>query len=420
MASTPNQTITAIISDPINGLPTTYRTERPCAVETELPAKGSALGTRFGTKYQNNIVIDANKIPKGGQTMEVIIHCDPLPGGLMKGSTKIREINAAMLYTEQVVSVASVGTSDPNVTYQPINPELSLKRTEVPPTDALDAYHDQFPSSANFDIPPILVSLTAVWHEDSGNGESQTEWKGLAVGESRSLSGNESNSVQASAGLIPEVVPVIRRIAADRMPTTAHFFYLPMPVTTADILGKCGAGAVWPIFKPEEISITLKGSKVSVQASASASAAFSTGDDAVTGSVDLTKGTGVSYDCSPFINVVNFPATLHGSLTVANATHSPVAITASASAGWIGDKGTTLEDAVSTPAWADVAGMPSVTSERTELAEASGSISPTTFSATSPATVPTSGIYLFDSRVEPWDFGYARVFAETVDASIFA
>lgn len=419
MATAPHPR-TEVISPPINGLPKTYRSTRVAAPEASLPAPGTVLGNRYGSAYANHIVFDSNKIPSDGKTLEVIVHFEPLPGPLMYGTRKIREINACVAYTEQVVAASTVATSDPNVTYEPINDFLSLKRTETPPTAAMNAFYRSFPSSANFDLPPVLVSVEAVWHEESGNGESEAEWKGLAVGESRSLSGNEANNVQSSAGLMPEINPVIRRVASDRVPTTNHFFLLPIPVTTSAILSKCGASAIWPVFKPEAVSFTLKGTKVSVQAGASASAAFGTGDNGITGSVDLTKGNSKSYDYSPAVNVVNIPPTIHAALTVSNATHANVDITASASASWTGDKGTTLENSTTPPAWSTVAGMPSVTSTSQATASASGGITPSSISATTPAAIPTSGVYLFDSRIEEFDFGYAMVFAETVNASVFA
>jgi hypothetical protein len=286
--------------------------------------------------------------------------------------------------------------------------------------DGIDDWYVTSPSSANFSLPSVLTSVTGVWHEASGNADSSSDWRGLAVGRSRSLSGSESASVQASASLIPEIIPVIREYPSSRIPTTSHFFFEPMPVSLSDIMGRSGASAQWPVFKPESVTFILKGTKVAVLASASAQAAFSTGDNAVTGSVDMTKGKGESFDYSPVVNAVTLPPTLHGAISVTTPTHAAVNITAHAEAKWIGDAGGTLEESTGLPEWDTVNGFPSVTSEQDSVASATGSISPTSLTATVPTAIPTSGVYLVDSKVEPYDFGYAKVYAETVDASVFS
>jgi hypothetical protein len=57
--------------------------------------------------------------------------------------------------------------------------------------------------------------------------------------------------------------------------------------------------------------------------------------------------------------------------------------------------------------------------------KASGTIdvegnTPQGLSATDPDDIPREGRYLIDSRVEIYQYGYAKVYAEVLDASVFA
>lgn len=395
----------------IVGLPRTHTSERVVPAETQIPARGSVLGEPWG-QYAAHIVIDAQDVTKGGQRYHVVVHCSPPDWVILYGSERNRELGASVAYSQQIVPTPALGTvvEDPFVEYSPINEALSVKRTTIAPIAALNAFYQYFPSRYSFPggLPRVLVSMNIVWHSDGSVGDFETEWEGIATGVSRSLGGSENGDAQSSASVIPELVPVIREIEASNIPSTSHFIFLPMPVTSASLLAAIAARvgtsiSAWPIFKPQSASVVLKGMKVSVQARASANASYSTSDDGVTFSREKTLGKGRSFDVTPVINNVTIPPTIHGLITITNTASPSQTASGTAAVEWVG-----------------AGGLDSVDVNITASRVASGSVSPVSVAATSPSAIPTAGIYLVDSKVEPYDFGYAKVFAETIDASVFA
>jgi hypothetical protein len=141
--------------------------------------------------------------------------------------------------------------------------------------------------------------------------------------------------------------------------------------------------------------------KVSISARVSASAHASGSDD--NNSSSKTTGEGSSFDISTTTNSKQIPPTIHGEIVFSGDTDKMMPIGVRASAFWNGDN------------------FPSVNVSRSEIGYAEGSVYPASLPAVSGATaVPTSGVYLVDSKVEPYKWGYAKCFAETFDASVLA
>jgi hypothetical protein len=63
--------------------------------------------------------------------------------------------------------------------------------------------------------------------------------------------------------------------------------------------------------------------------------------------------------------------------------------------------------------------LPIVGTPQTRPVKAESTVS-YNLAATSVQSVPTTGTYLINSSVQPYKFGFAKVYAEVVNASIFA
>jgi hypothetical protein len=251
-----------------------------------------------------------------------------------------------------------------------------------------------------------LTSVSVVWDTFSDEGSFESNWDGASSGESQSLSGSERGEAKSIAGVAPSFVTNMKDTWATNIPTTTHVFFLPYPCTEANILSKVGA-AKWPTFKPESATITAFGQKigVSVEANVSASQSKSPYEDedgnlGTNISWDKTVGVGASKSFSQSVVVANIPACLHGALNITNKTQQRT-VNASISIGWAGYN------------------FPTVAASKTNSGSATGSVHGT-LPETSPADIPRSGKYLIDSKVDIYQHGYVKVYAEVLDASVLA
>ncbi len=395
---------TQILEPDITGLPRQYVSSREVPAEYTAPARGSLLSEIWGPTYAGHFVVAATIQPYGktGILVETLVHCSPGAWVVLYGSERNRELNAAVGFSQQIVTTPSAATvvADPLSEYTIINEALSLKRTIVVPTAALAAYLVSLPTTCNLDIPDVLTGIEIDWNETGDTGGFTTT---LDVGtdprENYELSTSESGSAHSSAGHIPSIRPVVKEYRANNIPSTTHYFFLPLPVTAGQILAKVSATA-WPIFKPESVSITLKGAKKSVQSSVSASASQSHSDEG--DRILVQTGEGDGYDIGLNSSVETIRPTIHAAITLSGTATKSTNIEAESSVAWSGTN------------------FPTVAVTKTASATVAASVSPTSIGATSPAAVPTSGIYLVSAKVETFDWGYVMVAAETFDASIFA
>ena len=324
-------------------------------------------------------------------------------------------IGAVIPYIERVVSSGAEAGSDlTEVT--PLSDQLDLARTiDVDLLkDTLDDIHLQFPSRTTLSLPPVLISVGVVWDTFSDEGDYTSDWAGGSSGISQSLSGSERGEAKSIAGVTPSFITKMRDTWATNIPTTTHVFFLPYPCTEAHILSKVNA-AKWPTFKPESATITAFGQKVGVSVEANVSAAQSKsryedddGEYDYNVSWDKTVGVGASKSFSQTVVVANIPACLHGSILITNATKQK-SVGASISIGWAGNN------------------FPSVFATKANTGSATGSVYGTDvvgsvprLPATSPADIPRSGMYLIDSKVDIYQHGYLKVYAEVLDASVLA
>lgn len=287
-----------------------------------------------------------------------------------------------------------------------INPQDAqswLVRTFDIPTEALDAYELVTPGTTNLDLPDVLLSVAVTYNTANGNGVHAQEGDGISISSSPSLNLSLASKAQGSASIMPDIQPIIKQYWARNVPCERVLMYLPIGFDMTDVTARLGAtfgGSVnpWPRFQPAGVTFTLKGETVSVSADADVQqyAALRVGEVSVT--YTWGEGEGTSKEVSTTTKTVRIPPTIHAEITLTSTTSSA---TAEANAG---------------AAWSAGTNWPARSAEAYVSMNASGSVTPTTLSATSPVSaIPTSGLYLHRLDAEPYKWGYVRVRAEVVD-----
>jgi hypothetical protein len=249
-------------------------------------------------------------------------------------------------------------------------------------------------------LPDVLTSIELTY-EKGGGGTTYTEVGTSTASGDYSVGMSLAGSAQASAFVIPKLIPQVTETWSFNPPVMHYFYYghlFDQTTILALLTEKLGVPVLaWPIFKPESLIFKLVGSKVNAsgRATAQGSAAAHSSGTAATGSI----GFGEGRDYAPVIETMTIPPTLHDAITL-----SPGSDTES-------HTGETSIGAT---------GVVILASTGTATADAAGSVTPTSISATSPTALPSSGLYLFDFDVQPdaemansganWYFAHAVIF----------
>jgi hypothetical protein len=326
----------------------------------------------------------------------------------LKSSEWDSELNTQIQKTEQFVSPPTSFT-EANTSYRAINKDRSLKITEAEPTTALTNYVMSFPVQVDVPLPDVLKSISVVWAEEIATGKTDTDWDGAASGTSWSLSGSENASAESSASIKPELVMDIQRPWGSNISATAHYFYIKGVnniISESSFLSKLTtvAGAPvqrWPSFAPVSHTLVLTGGNASVQAkvSWSASKTYSESNNAY----DKNVGKGDSYSVGTSLNAVTIPPTIHGPIIIWGAEKKEKNVTSQVISG----TGATIN-------------FPYVTVTQSALHKLTADVTPKTLAATTPSEIPKTGLYVVQSQVVPYKWGWARCSAVVFNATIFA
>lgn len=315
-------------------------------------------------------------------------------------------INAQVVSKEQFVSPDSVDTAAPYTSHRAVNKDRTLRTVEVPPDNALLNYRLAFPSRMDIRLPDVLKSIKIVWSTASAEGSSDGEWEGDASGTSWSLSGSEGDECSSSASIKPELVVDILQSWGSDIPITAYAFFVKTnngSVTESELNARIaevvGVTKPWPLFKPVSHTLIAAGGSVSVKASASGSAARSV--SGTTSSAERGTSKSESYDVGLSVNSITIPPTIHGPINMVNYSQSLMA-RAEAQAKWDGNN------------------FPSLDVKATAQQSAYGSVTPNTLPATTPSSIPNSGLYVMRTSLEPYKWGWAKCSAIILDASNLA
>jgi hypothetical protein len=256
-------------------------------------------------------------------------------------------------------------------------------------------------------IPPVLKKLDVQFEESTVDSTSNANGSGSADGKSGSISAQASAQARATVSCIPKFIVELEEVNAVNIPTTSYFFFLKYPVTLQSILNKVGAQQ-WPVFKPRSYTITATGQTVVGSLSVNKEAQRNWASES--SGYSRSNGLGSSKETSNQIIVLNIPPCIHGGFS--KNTTKKVEETISASAVLSLSTGT--EGPQNVPTEQD--GFPDF---NPLLIEAEAKVE-YNLTATSPSSVPTGGTYLINSNVQPYKFGFAKVYAEVVSASVFA
>jgi len=328
----------------------------------------------------------------------------------LAGQSYDPQTNTVAQFTEQITSSGSaLGTAGKEIS--PLSDAQDLVRTldlgQI--GTQLSSIHLTFPSRATLNLPPVLKGLSVVWDEADNEGDYSNEFAGNYT--ILSFRGRANSS----ASRVPAWVVDLEQVWATNVPTETHVFFLPMAsLSISSILTKAGGGIVgginqWPVFKPQSHNLVAWGQSVGVTAEADLTNSWSRDFGSAT-----VKGKGGSAQVSSQAVVLKLPPCLHSSIAV-SATKIK-AVTAKVDLTLPGITGISAPN--SNGGQTFTYGNASVLN-KTMTGTATGVVTGT-LATTSPADIPRSGRYLIDSKVEMYKYGYAKVSAEVIDASIFA
>jgi hypothetical protein len=321
----------------------------------------------------------------------------------LKGQDYEPSVNIVVPFEESVVA-SQTKLGSPATIVDPLSADFDLVREfDLEAIDAeLDSVNLQFPTRTSLSLPPVLKKITVVWSDSKEDGSYSSTGSGATSGVG-SLSISESGSATASASVRPDFQMDMEQVYANNIPTTSHIFFLKYPVTLNDILNKIGGGVQqWPVLKPESHTLVASGASKSVKVNASGSFSYSRSeprkDGTSSSSVSESKGDGEGFSVQNIISVATIPPCLHGNVPIDE----------------LGTKKAT-GTATITFIWGGTGVAPS----NTKSVDIEGK-KPDGLSPTSPDNIPRNGKYLIDSRVELYQYGFARVYAEVLDATLFA
>lgn len=294
------------------------------------------------------------------------------------------------------------------------NAQLGNAYTEITPTNDvnsevkvytapdLSGFFETFTTNEDIELPNTLSALSVTYVSGGGDASYVESGAGSAAGTSFAIGLSVSGTATASASCIPKLLYTIDTPVTQKVPIiNCVFFSTAVDQTTilAILTTKLGATVLaWPLFKPKPLVFTLIGSR----ATASGRADYSGSVSSTAAGATLTKssGFGTGLDFTPIIEQQQFPPMLHGSFT----------LTASSSLTHAGSTVVTISG-----------GPISGGSSGTAFAIAGGSVTPTSISATSPAAIPSSGLYLYSVSVsESLTFGNYLINAKVFDFASIA
>jgi hypothetical protein len=311
----------------------------------------------------------------------------------LRGQDYDPTFDVTLPYVERITSSgAELGQKSREVTPLSATQDLVREADFSQIQAALGAINLQFPSRASLSLPPVLKKVELVWDETKEEGRNTGSGQGSGTGSTWSWDVKSQGEARAVAAVMPGWVVDIEEVWASGVPTTSHIFFLPYPVTEADILAKLNVRR-WPVFRPESHTLTAFGKKLTATDSRSASRSRSQGDGV---SQSSSSSRGFSYGAATTAVTLRIPPCLHKTITIRETKEASAAATANI----------TIPD------------IPAVSGEALTIAKAVSEVD-FLLQPTKPDDIPRSGRYLLDSRVEPYQYGFARCFAEVINASVF-
>lgn len=320
--------------------------------------------------------------------------------------------NVVIPWTETTIAPAASGTASTEI--RPVDFARQRNRTYnfANITAAYAASNITFPGKFTVDLPNVLKSVSVTYNKSEGSGASNHPTSQQYVSFTAKGSGSiaPTSTAQASASIIADVTYEIEYYQGISVDCTHYYFYLTSTATLAEILTKTGATSL-PKFRPRSVQIVAFGGQVSLQQSADSRISASSE------SYSQISGDGYSTEVGVSSKVITIPPTIHNSITVQGQTTQTATASVSASADitqlvYHKKKGSTdgTVDFTIPPTKVGLFNSPTP-----RYAEVKAGVEPTSFSATSPASIPASGKYLVACSGDPVDYGFTLIHAVVVD-----
>lgn len=320
--------------------------------------------------------------------------------------------NVVIPWQETTISPAASGTASTEI--RPVDFARQRNRTYnfANITAAYAASVITFPGKFTVDLPNVLKKVAVTYNRSVGYGANNhpTSKQYVSWTNKGSYTVAPTSTSQGSASIIADVTYEIEYYQGISVNCEHHYFYLTSTATLAQILTKTGAKSL-PAFRPKSSQINVYGGQVSLQQSA---------DSRISGapeSYSSVSGDGFSTEVGVSSKVITIPPTIHGELLVSGDHKKTATVTVSVSANitrpiYQAKPGTTngTPDFSVPPTQVGLFNTPSPRSEKVEAG-----VTPTSLSATSPSSIPTSGKYLVACSGEPVDYGFTLIHAVVVD-----
>jgi hypothetical protein len=274
-----------------------------------------------------------------------------------------------------------------SVDYEAVNKDRTVKITSFAPKE-INSYIRSHETRINLNLPPMLKKIGVIWDEDRSDGfysESQeASSEGVSDG---SISSSASGNASGSASATPELDIELEEIWSTDLIATNYYFFTDKSEKVIDKLRSLTGDNIksWPIFKPKIYRLVATGKSVSSSVRFSTSKSESKSEDRE--ATSKGGGVGATGSVDTDIKISRIGPCLCAGVTISGGTFKNVTAR--------------------------------VTGTYTANQSAFASVSPISFAATSPPSVPNSGLYLIDSKVDPYKWGYNRCVATVFDASQF-
>lgn len=271
-----------------------------------------------------------------------------------------------------------------------------------------------WPSLSSIQFPDILTDIGWSMSPSVGDGSSShpaSNQKALAAG-AGSISLNPRAQAQCSAAIVADVQPAIKQIWSRDLPTMNYAFYIPVGSTIDAVLSRLttAAGAAvlaMPVFQPQTYWLSAVSERLSGSLEADSFATISTRDGVTASALAYEWGNGTSQEVGITVKNTRVGPVINGNITLSISGNTATAsCSADASTVAMPSSGTAI--------------IPAITNTPTSLSlVATGSVSPTTFAATTPADIPRTGLYMTELNPSIHDDRLLLVHAAVVDFSIF-
>lgn len=326
---------------------------------------------------------------------------------VLNGLDYEEQFNIQIPYTESIVtSLPGSGTYEAD----PLgNGRWLLRSFDTAEIESiLDSVMVTFPTRHSLDLPPVLKEIRLTWDTSESIGEQVNDATLTVVMGLSGATQEDSGQNSAQISATPQFDVIMKDVWAKNLMATSHIFFLRGPVSENDILTKLNAQA-WPVFKPQSYALTT----TAVTASCSVNGGIRRqliGQDGYVGGIEYSKSKTFHQDRAVKGITLSIPPCIHEQINVVDSR----TVTASPSVALHYDELSPIHlmPGVDVKALAVDLTYSGVISETSRV---NFNLPPTT-----PSSIPSSGLYVVDSSVDFYKYGYFICKAIVIDAAQLA